>query len=360
MNLFQRIRKPFVGDADDEPAVFGQRGYSIGDLLRDRREELELDLESIGDTLRIKPVYLAALEQGQAQDLPGPTYAIGFIRAYADFLGLDAERVLERYKAETAEVHSRPDLTLPVPLGARSLPGGPILLVGLILALCGYGTWYYLSTGERSRPERVVAVPAELRQPLPQSTGPEGVGASPSRIGPDLATPSDSPSVRDAAAGSQAGGLVASPAIAAAPSPTVSAKVAPAGISGPVPASGAKPNPGNAVPAAVASASPGPAGDIGGSGDPSQASGRIDIRALADCWIQVRAGDQSIVFSRVLKAGEIYHVPRGGLFLRTGNAGALSVAVDGKPAPAIGAIGTLRRNVALDPEALMAGTAVHG
>ena len=75
----------------------------------------------------------------------------------------------------------------------------------------------------------------------------------------------------------------------------------------------------------------------------------------------MRASDQSIVFSRVLKAGETYHVPaRSGLSMRTGNAGALSIEVDGKPAPAIGAIGTLRRNVALDPDALVAGTAVHG
>ena len=72
------------------------------------------------------------------------------------------------------------------------------------------------------------------------------------------------------------------------------------------------------------------------------------------------ADDQSIVFSRVLKTGETYHVPRTGLILRTGNAGALAIAIDGKPAPTIGAIGTLRRNVTLEPEALLAGTAVHG
>lgn len=74
----------------------------------------------------------------------------------------------------------------------------------------------------------------------------------------------------------------------------------------------------------------------------------------------MRASDQSIVFSRVLKAGETYLVPRTGLSLRTGNAGALAIAVDGRPAPTIGGIGTLRRNVALEPEALLAGTAVHG
>jgi cytoskeleton protein RodZ len=75
----------------------------------------------------------------------------------------------------------------------------------------------------------------------------------------------------------------------------------------------------------------------------------------------VRAADQSIVFSRVLKTGEVYKVPaRSGLSLRTGNAGALEIAVDGKTAPSIGGVGTLRRDVALDPAALAAGTAVHG
>ena len=112
--------------------------------------------------------------------------------------------------------------------------------------------------------------------------------------------------------------------------------------------------------AAKATSAPTPAGDAGAK-PPGQPTGQIDIRALADCWIQVRSGeDQSVVFARVLKSGETYRVPRAGLVLRTGNAGALALVVDGKPAPAIGAIGTLRRDVTLDPQALLAGTAVRG
>ena len=64
--------------------------------------------------------------------------------------------------------------------------------------------------------------------------------------------------------------------------------------------------------------------------DPSAT--RISIRALSDCWIQMRASDQSIVFSRVLKVGRDLQGARSrtGLSLRTGNAGALEIAVDGK------------------------------
>ncbi len=352
MSLFQRIKTPFSEMADDQPGPPQNRTHAVGALLRERREELGLDLDAIGEALRIKPIYLAALEQGRAQDLPGATYAIGFIRSYAQLLDLDSDRILDSYKAESAEVHIRPDLTLPVPLDARSLPRGPILLVGVILAACGYGTWYYLSTGERSRPERVAAVPAELQRAVqgtasppaevaavPITSTPAATVSSVPPLGSGVSSPpgpSSAPPVP--AAGSPGPGLVASPAAAALPRSAASVPLAGSDT--------ARETASAAAPTADAGAKPG---------------GHIDIRALADCWIQVRSGeDQSVVFSRVLKAGETYHVPRAGLVLRTGNAGALAIVVDGKPAPPIGGIGARRRDVALDPQALLAGTAVHG
>jgi cytoskeleton protein RodZ len=347
VSLFQRIKTPFAEVAEDgspppHPALF------VGELLREHRQELGLDLEAVGEALRIKPIYLMAIEQGRTEDLPGPTYAIGFVRAYAHYLGLDVERVLESYKAGSAEVQARPDLSLPVPLGARSVPGGPILLVGLILALCGYGTWYYLSTGERNRPERVAPLPAELQPLLPQS-------AQFPRV-PDQAVPGGAVAEPQFSSGLmpvQSATPPATPDPGAAPPDVAPDDASPPGAAAPGPgasAPGASSGPGGVTPVAAA-----------GSGDPAaSASGSIEIHALADCWIQIRAPDQSIVFSRVLKAGETYRVSRSGLSLRTGNAGALAVMVDGKPAPALGGIGTLRRNVLLDPEALLAGTAIRG
>ena len=337
MNLFQRIRKPFGDGAEDEGVPPGPAPPRVGALLRQRREDLGLTLEAIGEALRIRPAYLAALEEGRAEELPGPTYAIGFVRAYAHYLGFDADRVLDRYKAESVSVNIRPDLTLPVPLGERSLPGVPILLVGLILALCGYGTWYYLSTAERSRPERVAAVPTELRRaaeaPVPHAEAPRGEPvASASGLASGAAPGRETSSPPAAGAANAAGpDVVANPAAAALPAAAPESAGAPPAVA--------------TAPAAEA----------------AKAGGEIEIRALADCWIQVRSGDtQAIVFSRVLKAGESYRVPRSGLLLRTGNAGALAITVDGKPAPSIGRIGTLRRSVALDPAELLAGTAVHG
>jgi cytoskeleton protein RodZ len=379
VSLFQRIKTPFTESGDEEMTSPRPRPRPVGEILRERREELQLDLDRIGEVLRIKAAYLAALEQGRPQDLPGPTYVIGFVRAYAHHLGLDAERVLERYKAESTDVHTRPDLAFPVALGERSVPGGPILLVALILAICGYGTWYYLSTDERSRPERVAAVPPSLQMPPPPGVADRDAGGPPAAVTPgatDTGTVNADTSAGAAASPRLSSGLFPTPNTGvpadtagstpsiAPPGPAATVAQTPAtptpAESGSPPSAGtaraAPPQQAAAAPQAASTTDPKAPSDAGGS-----TAGRIDIRALADCWVQVRAADQAIVFSRVLKSGETYHVPaQPGLFLRTGNAGALAITVDGKPAPSLGGIGTLRRNVALDPDQLIGGTAVHG
>jgi hypothetical protein len=115
VSLFQRIKTPFSEMADDSSDQSWDAAPAVGAVLRERREELDLDLDAVGEALRIKPIYLAALEESRAEDLPGPTYAIGFIRAYAQLLGLDVNRILDDYKAERAGVHHRPDLSLRCP-----------------------------------------------------------------------------------------------------------------------------------------------------------------------------------------------------------------------------------------------------
>ena len=89
VSIFQRIKAPFTESGEDEIAAAMPRPRPVGELLRERREELRLDINDIGEILRIKPAFLAAIEQSRPQDLPGPTYVIGFVRAYARHLGLD-------------------------------------------------------------------------------------------------------------------------------------------------------------------------------------------------------------------------------------------------------------------------------
>ena len=100
MALFRRLTPPFVEDLPDGEAAPPSGPRSAGDVLRQQREALRLDLDDAAAALKIKRDYLAALEAGRPDLLPGPTYAIGFVRAYSDHLGLDGSEILRRFKAE--------------------------------------------------------------------------------------------------------------------------------------------------------------------------------------------------------------------------------------------------------------------
>ena len=92
-------------------------------------------------------------------------------------------------------------------------------------------------------------------------------------------------------------------------------------------------------------------------GEPGEGS-RVTVRAVVDSWVEIQASDGELLLTRVLRVGDLYHVPaRPGLTLVTGNAGGLAFSVDGAKVPDIGPMGTVRRNVSLDPDALKNGTA---
>ncbi|TQF80384.1 DUF4115 domain-containing protein, partial [Elioraea sp. Yellowstone] len=83
-------------------------------------------------------------------------------------------------------------------------------------------------------------------------------------------------------------------------------------------------------------------------------SGPVVLRARADTWLQLRErGSGSIVFDRVLRAGES-HVPPASrdLVMTVGNAAGLEVLVDGERLPPLGREGAVRRDLPLDPETL--------
>ena len=93
----------------------------------------------------------------------------------------------------------------------------------------------------------------------------------------------------------------------------------------------------------------------------SNLDARVIITAVDDSWVQVQGPDNELLLTRILHAGDTYRVPdRPGLVMVTGNAGGLQVQVDDTPAPALGPLGVVLRNVALDPDRLLAGTAAGG
>ncbi len=329
-----------------------KRSHSVGALLRQARQGFGRDVGQIGAALRIRASHLQAIEDGHYEELPGATYAIGFIRTYAEYLGLDGPEMVRRFKHEIEGEEFKHDLSFPMPVSERSVPGSTILLGGVILALCGYGIWYYTSSSDHGRSDRVAAVPTALLAPPTDAPAPAPSG--------DVVVAAPAAAVVAAASASPAAQQPAPAPAALAQSASESAVsqsilLAQARAQAP-PARGLPPP---APESQMASRPPAPA-TAPQPIDPAHLFGvttgpyRIALRATADCWLEVREGD-GMLFKRMLRPGDVYRMPdKPGLTMRVGNAKGVEVSVDGKPLPGQQVIDLLRRTVAIDPRELLA------
>jgi cytoskeletal protein RodZ len=136
---------------------------SIADTLRLARQEHGRDLRTVAQVLCIRHAYLEAIEKGDFDSLPGTAYAIGFLRTYADFLGLDGEQIVERFKREVQGVEPAQELVFPEPVGHNRIPGGAIVLISMVLLAMAYGGWFYLSNEGKSIADLMPRVPERLQ-----------------------------------------------------------------------------------------------------------------------------------------------------------------------------------------------------
>jgi cytoskeletal protein RodZ len=71
--------------------------FEIGSSLRQARQQRELSVADVERSTRIRAKYLAALEEDAFDVLPGPAYVRGFLRTYAEELGLDGNLLVDAY-----------------------------------------------------------------------------------------------------------------------------------------------------------------------------------------------------------------------------------------------------------------------
>ncbi|MGC8476284.1 MAG: helix-turn-helix domain-containing protein [Acetobacteraceae bacterium] len=352
----------------------------IGAELAVARERAGRSLDEFAARLRIRRAFLQALEEGRVADLPGGAYPVAFLRSYALALGLDADAVVRRFKAEAAGLDRPADLSFPAPLPQRGRPLGALMLLGLGLAVVAYAGWYHLSGEGRLPAEAVQPVPARLAQlvaPKPPKAavapGPEAAGgaaptaAAPTAAAPTAAAPVTVASVAPTPGAAAPAGAPASAAAApsvSAPSvsaPSVSAAAAPATAAPTAPPAA----PPAAAPSSLAVAAATPAQPANASVPPGSAAAAVPtaaqdaalaaapalaVLATADAWIQVRNADGGVVFSHLLHAGDSWPVPPGpALAMTTGNAGGTELVTNGIASPPLGAPGAVLRNIPLTP-----------
>lgn len=113
----------------------------VGEILRRTRVHYGQSLDQIESVLRIRASQLDALEKGDVKQLPGRVYAIGFVRSYSEYLGLDGDKMVHLFKEQSVGRKTKPDLSFPLPASESKVPNlmviggslfGVLVLIGFI------------------------------------------------------------------------------------------------------------------------------------------------------------------------------------------------------------------------------------
>jgi transcriptional regulator with XRE-family HTH domain len=178
----------------------------LGERFREAREARGLSITDASTATRILPRYLQAIEAGDVASLPGDVYARGFIRNYAQLLGLPAEEMIALYRQERGEPTSRIQI-VPAAVPPRTprsclIPSFFVTFFTVLLLLAGL---YFVlsSTGMLTNNRSLAAGEISPTPVLPTATSwptatlpPQGATSSPLP-----------PPVTPAQAGAVAGGI---------------------------------------------------------------------------------------------------------------------------------------------------------
>lgn len=123
----------------------------IGEQLRERREALGYTLKEVAEQTRIRKVYLTHIEGEEFNALPGDAYVKGFIRAYARFLKMPADPLVQAlYARDVPPSHDDQESSLTPAQAPVSLPAAKphgdwsMFFVGLIVVMLLGGALYFL------------------------------------------------------------------------------------------------------------------------------------------------------------------------------------------------------------------------
>ncbi|MES1990052.1 MAG: RodZ domain-containing protein [Pseudomonadota bacterium] len=327
---------------------------TAGSELRAARERRGEDLRAIALSLRIRREQLEALEESRYDDLPGRAYAVGFVRSYAEYLGLDSMAIVERYKSELdgCFADKMPVAAFPETREPTRLPRGTFLIIALIIGVGIYGGYLMTRSADQLMASRLPAQPdkveAKLANPQEPDERPVGLSGDPASAATRPASDATAQQLLGDGAPTEPSSVYAVPLVTAPP-----AEVA-------APADAA------AVPAPAISEVAALAPSAAGSGLPAIPQGavygaentdaRVTIRARKpDAWVRIEDAQGHVLIERTLKVGDTYAVPNvPGVILVARDASAFELVVDQQSLGLAGPPTLVLTGKPLDPAALIA------
>lgn len=371
----------------EKPKGFDDFELRLGDLMRGERATLGKSLLDVQRELKIKATYIAAIENADVSAFETPGFVAGYVRSYARYLGMDPEESFQRFCAEAnfAVAHgmsaaastklisasrNRADYDDPlgnpnatfVPRGesvmAQVEPGaiGSILVLVALIAALGYGGWSLLREVQRVQLAPIDEAPTVVAEIDP--LGNVAADPAPVRSAPK-------PDEASVAAGAETG-VTADPLDRlyrpkALDVPVLTARDGPIAAINPRETGALAVAQGTdamaqgteaAIQAALGEA-------LVGTGDAIQVVADVkpgvEVLAVRPSWVRVSSADGTVLFEKILDAGERYSVPpleEGALF-RTGNSGSIYFVVNGATFGPAAPGANVVSNISLLPDSLM-------
>jgi len=348
-----RRKQPPVEAEDIQPKGFDAFELRLGDIMRGERATLGKSLLDVQRELKIKATYIAAIENADPTAFETPGFIAGYVRSYARYLGLDPEWAYQTFCREgnfanvngmEAGASPKPAAKKPavakgdpladpnatfVPRGEALLGriepgaiGSSLVLLALIGAL-GYGGWSVLKEIQRVNLAPVEQAPGVLAELDPLA----GVAASQADVeeaeaGTAAANAAPTTEALDRLYRPQA---LEVPVLVARDGPI---STLPPGAMGAL----AMPEPPQLVAAAEPVAEDAPDIEDAAVKVVEDRMPELAIFATRPAWVRVRAADGTVLFEKILDAGENYVLPKTEEppVLRAGNSGSVYFAVNGE------------------------------
>jgi len=112
-------------DVKDKGTTLGTEGKTVGEILRTTRESRKLSIEQVNRDTKISVQTIRAIEEDDFGAFPSETYVKGFVRTYAEFLGLDGNRLWSMIGTRSAAQSAGPGPSWEIEGGLREERLGP-------------------------------------------------------------------------------------------------------------------------------------------------------------------------------------------------------------------------------------------
>lgn len=147
---------------------------TIGEQLRAERERKGLSIKEIEAAISIRALYINAIEEGNYSIVPGEVYLKGFIRNYANYLGLNGQEMVASYRQAQEPIVSEVAVAkTPTEPRTRAKDktdnkSGKLLIISLLVVCVAGSAWWLLG----NQPPSKEPIETKQVQPLPSPTAP--------------------------------------------------------------------------------------------------------------------------------------------------------------------------------------------